>query len=369
MKENITFIIGAEASYEYGYPLGVGLYEKLIRLTKDKEKFKKILEGLQNHTLKILTENTLSDLTTWDDKYIFGGDFYQEWEEVSSDDGYEKGGILTPHQKDRTINLHLMLKEWKEECEKNKKLFSIDAFLNYKLEGHEVKKELEKLIISLIFCIIIRCYYRTKNIENGWIVYILPLLKNVSYNIEFIIFNYDILLERMLLIKEKEVYLEVKKNIHHVYGSIADEEGTYSSFNERNEKISTYRAVMAAAGMSKNLSTIRDGNHDDAEKYKNILANSSKVIFLGFGFDEMNSKILGLAGENPNIILRENIQKGRCELYVNSYKGDSEYKEAHERICNIFSHFLGSQDNINFSYKGAKDALKEFIDSWDISIY
>lgn len=241
MTEEITLILGAGASLAMGYPTGAELRQEII-----------------NRTL-------------------------------------EHSSVICS----RSLNIHEdQLEDFVNEFEKSQ-MISIDSFLARRTEFSEIGKrtiaalllerENKKLLI------------RNENNDN-WYLYFYNQVaaseswKNLNFkHISIITFNYDRSLEHYLLYAMsssygkslKDAYEKLKEmKIIHVYGSLGTSDITNSEYFEYETHISQKIVSMAAS----NIKVIPEGRNDDTylKRAREILLQSDKIAFLGFGFDTIN---------------------------------------------------------------------------------
>lgn len=126
-------------------------------------------------------------------------------------------------------------------------------------------------------------------LQQIWNDVIYPELDDGSPPLEIITFNYDRTLEfyfrTVFTALGKPELQQERIHIHHVYGSLGVlDEIPYGSFE-----------LASNAATHINLMPPRADNNDDLY---HLLISSDRAVFLGFGFDELNMKVLGITARN-----------------------------------------------------------------------
>jgi hypothetical protein len=249
-----VFVLGAGASYDYGYPSGKELYNEIIYRTRgdtSKHSYLKAFNGLK----QLFEPHYLNEFST----KMFNVELMNIDDFIYRFDAYYKLGCVTISQ--------LIL-----ECEAE----SIINFSN----------------------------------KEGWyqdlwhIMYMLDGEIDFS-NISIITFNYDRSLDRYLverlnainsLTKDQIMDKKIMPEILHIYGTIApaynDLDGyfEYSGFNQL--PITTQLQILKDAPNRLYTISSKIPIHH-FERAKTILKESEIIIFLGFGFHENNLKAIG----------------------------------------------------------------------------
>lgn len=136
--------------------------------------------------------------------------------------------------------------------------------------------------------------------------------KNVNLNFDIITFNYDSSLEYFLarnIMSENSMFSheqqavfksKMKERIHHVYGCLSDDylsAGKYSEVGALHNHF-FYKPDLdrRAKSFSANIRLINERQESEYDFIQNIISKSPQLIFLGFGFDDVNCgpKVLNL---------------------------------------------------------------------------
>ncbi|TDQ66992.1 SIR2-like protein [Maritalea mobilis] len=142
--------------------------------------------------------------------------------------------------------------------------------------------------------------------QNIFFKYDKAQLIEKATNIKFIVFNYDRCIEHYLYNSFKNCFPDDNQaaysfvanlEIIHPYGAIS--ELPYDGQNHTSKSPLVNFGERTANGMfarlSQNIRLFTEGLEDDgkiAERIQTIVEESNKIIFLGFGFADMNMKIL-----------------------------------------------------------------------------
>lgn len=267
ISENTVLILGAGASKPYGFPTARELRKDIIF-------------------------NTIPLLKNYADKNGKSADF---------DD-------------------HPYVKKVKEFIEifKNSSTSSIDLFLSRNKDYYNIGKEIITLLLSN-YEIESKFREEIKNIENDWYFYFYETLtkdiiksEEVSRlnenKISIITFNYDRSFEHFLYesllnsfrSKSEEIQAFMMSfKIIHVYGKLAP---LPWESNDRSEKYASNYLRDYYAEYSKNLQIIYEDRKTKTEEIIEIITNSKKIFFLGFGYAEEN---LAAIGFNQPILKKE----------------------------------------------------------------
>ena len=185
-----------------------------------------------------------------------------------------------------------MQKEFKES-----EIYSIDRFLF----SHPQYEGIARHYISLILLLCERqselkgSWYRAL-----WNDVLIPAVERNEGSLEILSFNYDRSLEEYIRRVANATYpkrgshvLETLK-VSHVYGSLGPV-GANENFVDYGE----VRKFIASASQIKLIPPRAEANRDLGK----LIASKSKAVFLGFGFDELNLRVLGIhAGQRPKQI-------------------------------------------------------------------
>lgn len=186
-------------------------------------------------------------------------------------------------------DLHRFQREFRES-----QVYSIDRFVYYRREFESIAKYYISLI--LLFCESVR------RPEGNWYQQIWNELVLSKYDsgqvLEIITFNYDRSLEMYLELASKacfgsDVSILRRIRISHVYGQLGSLDGElpveYGNHRLAERAAESIKLIPPRAEAQPNIQT--------------IITQSRKLIFLGFGFDELNLQVLGINKENaPPII-------------------------------------------------------------------
>lgn len=317
MKQKTVFILGSGASKEVGYPTNSELNELIIIRTRKQD----LNNGIINKEV-LLSNFDHNSHFDQQQKVLFGANvFLYELSRKFNLKGIE-------HFNNQFLNLSPP---------------SIDEFVSLKPNYHELGK--------FIIC---QTILRRENLNllinsSTWYNHlwqsIWQLLKrspvNAFDNIKIVTFNYDRSLECFLF--NKLVYffegdeekaskiLEENLNIIHVYGAIgkykeliARKRFDFIEYGQLYDEFQEHHHGFIARCMN-NINLI--GERTTTENIgivKNIIDNSDRVIFLGFGFLESNMELLGIDPDKPVEGTCDGIKKmdeERIRSYFKNTKG------------------------------------------------
>lgn len=242
-----VLVLGAGASYPYGYPLGSGLREEILSLPRTVAG-KKVLYEAGITSSKMMNEGPEAVLSFLD-------------------------------------------------AFKKSQMYSIDAFLARRAEFSEIGKQ----------CIAVVLLGKESEgrllnqAEGHWYQYLLNKIvaerwQEVDFeNLSIVTFNYDRSLERYLYVSlqaafdqdEESVAEKLRKlKIVHVYGTLGSAFSVDSGYFSYSGAIDYKRVRSAAAG----LRVIPEGRQDDQAliEARRVLSEADSIGFLGFGFDVTN---------------------------------------------------------------------------------
>lgn len=98
--------------------------------------------------------------------------------------------------------------------------------------------------------------------------------------------------------KKKKLCDEINERIHHVYGSVKNNEFSYGEIVKNYgdiKKNSDHMLYGYSRKISNGIHLIDERNCvDEYKKIRKLLSESEQIIFLGFGFDAMNIEVMGL---------------------------------------------------------------------------
>lgn len=323
-NERTVFILGAGASWHYGYPTGEELVKRIIVMAKNAENFFRDCSQYGRHIthfVKAISES--HQKFSYPTKAAL---------EASRQCGAlrERLEAVNPlvidyflgQNKDLQQIGKLMIAAVLKECEVGDHAFSHDGNPNRRVIMANSPNPMEQKAAIGLDC---------RKYKDDWVRFIVhkltmrikkssELLKN---QVNFVTFNYDVSLERRLfkslsaikLFEDKDIETFVKQRVFHVYGKLREDFASehiplkLASRSELRNNDSQYilkqeaffnEAYDASLG-------IRTIGPDEKEKNKEILEQCEKRIsdshclyILGYGFDEQNNTLLGLAKSFPH---------------------------------------------------------------------
>ncbi|PCI85482.1 MAG: hypothetical protein COB24_12890 [Hyphomicrobiales bacterium] len=311
-NENTVFIIGAAASIKYGFPLGDELTDSVSTLFGDygkgntlSERFRKNFEILrQDELLSRISETYPTKVVEESSRHI-----HQGLHGMRSVDRY-----LHVHQDNESIVFlgklaiaSSILKYERQSTLYNWQKKLIDTGISTKIQKvqkpitvHDKKLEnLTNTWINIFF----------NNLSEG---YTKDTVKNIFENVSIICFNYDRCIEFYLmellvitfsLNRDTAANILSTLNIIHPYGTIGNciENGdeNYLPFGNSGE-----RPVNEFA-LAKRIVTFTESTNENTNNSKRIInavSGASKMIILGFGFEQMNMDILKLPAHKTGTI-------------------------------------------------------------------
>jgi hypothetical protein len=309
-EELPLFVIGAGASIEFGYPSGEKLKEQIKGiLDPNSEEFKKI------------------DLYSLCSKELEKQEFINACETIR-----------------KTIDFHS----------------TIDDCIKFYIENKKVelvgKLAITKLIADLGFNE--KSLFDSKNelrINNSWLDSFFKFVKkhlkiqDVESRINRIpitTFNYDRNIEKYMNYICGQIFERNIKfpKIIHIYGSLPEE----SDFVKENENLINW---------SKNIKTYAEleYKYEDRRNYRYCDYETKSIIFLGFGYDEINMKLLA----------RPMNREIKRKIFGTIYNSNEDLKEmdedSKENIINKLSNiFNANKDNIHLYNTTCKDFFNKF---------
>ena len=264
IKENTVFILGAGASEPYDFPLG-----------------KKLKDDIRKNFIHGNERSFLYD----ESRYPL------EYKNLIVDKGIEKAKELFDALKSRisTIDKILSFPKHKELIEIGKQAI-IERILHWENESKlkQGGKTDDDWMCYLLEDLIDYLKVRMKKQYN----------KINSLNLNFITFNYDRSLEyffkeelQQLSLHENDIKIFCDKIIH-VYGKVAP---LRWSNNEKTKSIpfGSRKNHLESKKYIDNIFIVDDKrNNNNYKKMHEIIKESQNIIFLGFGFDKQNLKLL-----------------------------------------------------------------------------
>ena len=183
----------------------------------------------------------------------------------------------------------------------------------------------------------------SNKLEENWVALIASKMADNCINpedikqnkINFITFNYDLSLERLLYgiltsrTRFKSIdfkYLFSEKRFLHVYGAISDDPLSPMPDNflptYPNQQQSFCDPLDAAYSFSMFMRLIdmheKDENQFEIDRAKSILKEAEDIYVLGYSFDPSNNKRLGF----PDIIQNRGDNQSQRRLYLTTYGAD-----------------------------------------------
>lgn len=347
-EEKTLFILGAGASWYYGYPLGKDLILAINNAISSEHVYVQLTAEQQasiqfEHTQLRNMKFSLHDIAN-------------TLENIKLENLSDNDEFAWPNHRSHPPLAMIKMNQIKEflDLKETLKQFdpvSIDAFLN----THHSHAPAGK---AMIIYELLKCEYNSafgigykrkskswepqKSLAEGdnWYSYLLADIMSgcirpediVNNNLDIITFNYDMSLDYILcnklsnveMFKENEVakkYIDdlVMKKIHHVYGTLYNEgcQNVYgqhqSTLSNQNAKTNTIRLVKALNSSSLIKLINERLSSGKEELYKSLIETAKKIIIIGFGFDRDNLNMLGF----PTQLNEYNeLLKGKELLYM-----------------------------------------------------
>ncbi|MFN7902014.1 MAG: SIR2 family protein [Holosporales bacterium] len=342
LKNKTTLILGAGASYHYGFPTG----ETLIReVCEEAKKFINLIEASkipQHPFANNFTFQCFSNIYHGDTSPLPGGHY-------KHDERRNKAAVL--QQEISTISEKIISLD----------PLNIDTFLRD-------QPSLQKIGTFLITLVLLKCESKCKKVpekdytqkksnnpdtELGhWYRFLLHVLttcddtqalKNIFLNdqkLSIITFNYDVSLEYHLYnsLKKIEKFQDVaasfmknfsEKCIFHVYGALHtiqwDAEDPFSDFGtpylSNNNDDDFKKKIQLAVKCSKNIQTIyANKENPQKEQIVETIRNTKDLFILGFGFDDRNITELSGTSKNHDHGLREALTRNNDQrVFMTNY--------------------------------------------------
>lgn len=306
-KENTVFILGAGASWHYGYPTG----EKLVKKVEDKAR--KIAAYCNRHDLELETQGSTSiripDALV--DKFYpeYRGEHWRAIKLFSKDFVGLADKIRDVHplvidyflgqQDKKTQELGKLAIAWVLlECEHN---YRVGGLLNTENRPRvEYQKAAEE----------------GREIRDNWCRFILheivmgcnDIKKLLQNKVKFVTFNYDVSLETALYkalscipaFGENGAKEFLEDRIYHVYGEVRNYATEVNSLEESNkwrqQNVYDCNMLNCALRCGEGVETIalESGKTVNIPNAITAIANARNVYILGYGFDENNNRLLEL---------------------------------------------------------------------------
>lgn len=344
-NKKTVFILGAGASYPYGYPLGTELYSWIC--SPDElycpEKIKD----------KTLSFDEYENFLKWFQKKLNGRKFH--FSEVPKGDKRSNRRVLIENHElkedngDPIIFRPISLSYFTEFQELRKKIkianqTSVDVLLNYlKDETSIVNAGKFSIAYALMkaenksFFLKSPPYDTIKNfsnidketrLNNRWYQYLLNDLclgcisseddifegfKKSLENLNIITFNYTMDLEYFLIEQlsenislsnhSKEISEHIFESIHHVYGQLycsngdlLEKYGALINGNKSDEnRYTNFLRALECLDSKDRIRTIYEERNAlvNKKRYLELLAEAKEIVIIGFGFDRENLSTLG----------------------------------------------------------------------------
>jgi rRNA processing protein Krr1/Pno1 len=396
-KEETLFILGAGASFPYGYPLGKKLIEDIIHNIKHDEIYipmseAHLIEHISNASSHIAINFKLSELLE-----ILESTQIDTFDQV----GTPTLNTLTTFKGKNYAKIQIRRIEEFHELQNALTEFdpvSIDAFLShhdkYSLAGKIM------IIYALLKCENKRYFSMRKKNEkdttnepepDNWYSYLINdilsgcnLPEDICKNkINIITFNYDVSLDYCLQEKLSNVGL-LKKNpkaqeyirtltsskIKHVYGKIYNDDPTetYSKFYPKSNSVTEIKAEILnnsrrflKAINEKKLIKLISPERKTEDPYKKLILEAKMIYIIGFGFDRDNLNILGLSDKESEWGELFNANGDRKLSYMDY---DDKMKALSEQI-----NFLKAKYGSRITKSTSKHITNAYQNDFKISIY
>lgn len=314
--EKTAFILGAGASWHYGYPTGEELISHIKkRATWLSEQCR--TGGFQEELRTGIIPEYFNHLDS-NDRFEACNKFVEECEKLS-DRLNRTHPLLIDYFLDQNCDLQkigkLFIAHVILECEQRHKQY--DANFNHRLQLEQsphlhVRKEKDN--------------FEIKNCKDNWYRFVIakiisnyPDYKDLSENkVNFITFNYDVSLERQIyraieLIRftdeDKKHFFETENLVIHPYGQIrapAFENRKYGAFPKFpldgfisdvnslsfNDKVAALNQAWSAAQTIKTISEAKRQPSEILERAMEKIKDAKRIFILGYGFDQNNNDIL-----------------------------------------------------------------------------
>jgi hypothetical protein len=277
-KKNTVFILGAGASWHYGYPTG----EDLVRGVKAKAD--EILQTYEQEddTGSPAGNNPVRRPNHFRDKSF--GEFPETVRSIRS----------------RLIQANPLV---------------IDDFLG----RNKGIADIGKLLIAMV---LFECEKKQDRSKGDWVRYIVQQLTVgcdqpedlLANQVTFITFNYDLSLELRLhqALKSYQYFAEAgfsdrfytKERFLHVYGQLYEFDSSHPGAPKGpyNNMIFPFAdEIDRAYDSAQNIHTISHDEKSAAPEIVKAIAEAEYLYFLGYGFDHRNSNLLGLGQCSENI--------------------------------------------------------------------
>lgn len=293
-----VFILGAGASWHYGYPTGP---ELIYEVSKIGQSFLNALKAFSGECSRIRFSSD-GDPGRFLPKYI-----------IKKMEGIEEPSFMPA------------IEETISECEVLiDRIRQVDPLvIDYFLDNNETLQDLGKLLISFVILSSDKIFEKgTVARERGnWCRYIIHHMMMGCNNpeefleenrVKFVTFNYDLSLEKNLYqsLSENDFFPDKdvintflgEDRVVHVYGMMADNNYQPASIRFQGDflnKMTEWKDMLDPAYIaSEGLLTIAPGDKikdkTSLELAGKAIREAEEVFILGYGFDRLNSKNIGL---------------------------------------------------------------------------
>jgi hypothetical protein len=324
MKEQITLIIGAGANKEINPQIGLG--SELLQGISDRVTDRTSVE--KRYLSELLQKLEISD--SQKASFVSLLDAYKNAVPYPSIDGFIN-----------EINTFPEFKEYKDAFKTIGYSSIIFHIMGY--EGSETVQNINNDINAKKTWLSLICDY----IERQDILSDKPKIE-----LNIITFNYDRILEGYILKRFSKVSAEfIDKHIHHVYGRIGCLEGLAQreisdsiieetiSLNFGNDQI--HQIVQ----LRNNIKLMYD-ERNDTKTIKDIVQKSTKILIMGYGFDDLNNTRIGLNNLKDQTL--------HAAIY-SSFWGDFNYRRNFAtKVRSLYSETI-------FHYQTCYDFIKEVL--------
>lgn len=376
-----VFILGAGASWHYGYPTGEMLIEKIIAKA---EEFEHQMLGKDGRTL--YGGNAPSGYidrpkpAPWYSH--MGEDCKKLAERLSTHNPLVIDYFLGHNAKLKEIGT-LMIAWVILDHELKNRQSNHNRDDDHSVKDLEVREKLWRRQDDWIKFIIHEMLSGCESIED--------LMRN---KVQFITFNYDVSLENHLYKRLSQVNLFqadgekiktfIKERVHHVYGQVRDDFENDLQFEQRksfggteyDELITHYNAAYLAAGQ---LKTIEPHNKAIDKDASEIISKAQDFYILGYGFDKNNNERLKLGDivkedlvENQRRIFWTNygnsnkINKIVAQMWSLNYsdlRKNNEIPVSKRKVYTSFSNLSDGQSTITYVQSQFEQSIKSTFDA------
>lgn len=345
-KNETVFLLGAGASFHYGYPTGEALVDEITNFARRLRNH--CVERIKNGSTEILVPKFVQDI------YAaalprHSGSFADVWSAVvkDCDSLIERLDIVQPLVIDYFLG-------WNKGLRDIGRLAIAAVILGHQDAETETKRH--------------NIFAKAPDKQKHWYRFITHKLaagcevsKDILKNrVQFITFNYDTSAERHLrmslsaldLFSVGDVASFLKNRVIHVYGDVSAGNRSSSEYQQfRNQilmgtegqvRIGGYvdfvmlldRAALAAKGI-RTIDPVDKVDDPVLKVVKGRLDKASVIYILGYGFDENNSARIGL-----NKLLRGNSRPRRNIMFTNFHDMNTVNKRAGTALIGAHDAFL-----------------------------